>query len=77
MEVVKFFVLLGFAINYGYMTSIVDHKKLLKCLAYEPAQIDELVDRSGFTASEVASMLLILELEGCVVSESGLYTRVA
>ena len=54
-----------------------DHKKLLKCLAYEPMPIDELVNRSGFTASEVASMLLILELEGCVVSESGLYTRVA
>ena len=40
-------------------------------------QIDELVNRSGFAASEVASMLLILELEGCVVSESGRYTRVA
>jgi len=54
-----------------------DHQKLLKCLAYEPMQIDELVNRSGFAASEVASMLLILELEGCVVSESGRYTRVA
>jgi DNA processing protein len=54
-----------------------DHQKLLKCLAYEPVPIDELVNRSGFAASEVASMLLILELEGCVVSESGLYTRVA
>ncbi|UCB56009.1 MAG: DNA-processing protein DprA [Thiotrichales bacterium] len=54
-----------------------DHQKLLKCLAYEPTPMDELVNRSGFAASEVASMLLILELEGCVVSESGLYTRVA
>jgi predicted Rossmann fold nucleotide-binding protein DprA/Smf involved in DNA uptake len=54
-----------------------DHQKLLKCLAYEPMPIDELVNRSGFAAAEVASMLLILELEGCVVSESGLYTRVA
>ncbi|MBT8126719.1 MAG: DNA-processing protein DprA [Gammaproteobacteria bacterium] len=54
-----------------------DHQKLLKCLAYEPMRIDELVDRSGYTAAEVASMLLILELEGCVVSESGRYTRVA
>jgi len=54
-----------------------DHQKLLKCLAYEPVPIDELVNRSGFAAAEVASMLLILELEGCVVSESGLYTRVA
>ncbi len=54
-----------------------DHQKLLKCLAYEPVPIDELVNRSGFAAAEVASMLLILELEGRVVSESGLYTRVA
>jgi DNA processing protein len=54
-----------------------DHQKLLNCLAYDPMPIDELVDRSGFAAPEVASMLLILELEGCVVSESGLYTRVA
>ena len=54
-----------------------DHQKLLKCLAYEPMPVDELVNRSGFAAAEVASMLLILELEGCVVSESGLYTRVA
>ncbi len=54
-----------------------DHQKLLKCLAYEPVPIDELVNRSGFAAAEVASMLLILELEGCVVSEGGLYTRVA
>ena len=54
-----------------------DHQKLLKCLAYEPMPMDELVNRSGFAAAEVASMLLILELEGCVVSESGLYTRVA
>jgi len=53
-----------------------DHQKLLKCLAYDPLPIDELVDRSGFTAPEVASMLLILELEGYVVSESGRYTRV-
>ena len=63
--------------NQSSQTLDPDHQKLLKCLAYEPVPIDELVDRSGFAASEVASMLLILELEGCVVSESGLYTRVA
>ena len=63
--------------NQSSQTLDPDHQKLLKCLAYEPVPIDELVNRSGFAASEVASMLLILELEGCVVSESGLYTRVA
>ena len=51
-----------------------DHQKLLKCLAYEPASIDELVLNSHFSAAEVASMLLILELEGIVVSQNGRYT---
>ena len=53
-----------------------DHQKLLKCLAYEPTSIDELVISSDFAAAEVASILLILELEGLVVSQKGRYTRV-
>ncbi len=52
-----------------------DHQKLLKCLEYEPASIDELVERSPFQAAEIASMLLILELEGQVVSDDGRYCR--
>jgi DNA processing protein len=54
-----------------------DYQKLLKCLAYEPASIDELVIRSNFTAAEVASMLLILELEGVVVCQDGRYTGIS
>ena len=53
-----------------------DHQKLLKCLQYEAIAIDELVDCSGFSAAEVASMLLIMELEGRVVNEGGRYTRI-
>ncbi len=53
-----------------------DHQKLLKCLAYDPMPIDEIVVHSGFAAAEVASMLLILELKGSVVCENGRYTRV-
>jgi len=53
-----------------------DHQKLLKCLAYDPISVDALVNHSGFSASEVASMLLIMELEGMVVCQKGLYTRV-
>jgi len=53
-----------------------DHQKLLKCLAYEPASIDELVLSSPFSAAEIASMLLILELEGIVVCQKGQYTNV-
>ncbi len=54
-----------------------DHQKLLKCLAYEPASIDELVVSSNFNAAEVASMLLILELEGIIVCQDGRYTCVS
>jgi len=54
-----------------------DHQKLLKCLAYEPASIDELVQRSQFSAAEVASMLLILELEGVIVCQNGRFTNVS
>ena len=53
-----------------------DHQKLLKCLQYEAVAIDELVDCSGFSAAEVASILLIMELEGSVVNEGGRYTRI-
>jgi len=53
-----------------------DHQKLLKCLAYDPMPIDEIVINSGFSAAEVASMLLILELKGSVVSTNGRYTKV-
>ena len=53
-----------------------DHQKLLKCLQYEAIAIDELVNCSGFSAAEVASMLLIMELEGSVVNEGGRYTRI-
>jgi DNA processing protein len=53
-----------------------DHQKLLKCLAYEPSSIDELVQTSNFTAAEVASMLLILELEGIIVCQNGRYTNI-
>jgi len=53
-----------------------DHQKLLKCLAYEPASIDELVLHSHFTAAEIASMLLIMELEGIIVCQNGRYTSI-
>jgi DNA processing protein len=53
------------------------HQKLLKCLAYEPASVDELVSQSGFSAAEVASMLLILELDDIIACQDGRYTRIS
>jgi len=52
------------------------YQTLLKHMEYEPVSIDELVERSSMSAPEIASMLLILELQGHVVSKSGLYSRV-
>lgn len=51
------------------------YQNLLKHMEYEPVAIDELVVLSHLNASEIASMLLILELQGKVVSQNGLYSR--
>ena len=44
---------------------------LLDALGFEPAGVDKLVERTGFAADEVASMLLILELDGKLESRPG------
>jgi DNA processing protein len=44
---------------------------LLDALGFEPAGVDLLVERTGFAADEVASMLLILELDGKLESRPG------
>ena len=47
------------------------YQKLTECLDYEPRSIDELVERSGFSAAETASMLLMLELNGLAARADG------
>ncbi len=55
-----------------------EYKMLLDALGFDPASIDQLVDRSGLKPEAVASMLLILELEGRIESMPGaLYVRIA
>ncbi len=54
-----------------------EYLRLLECMGYEPVAVDQLVARSGLTAEQVSSMLLLLELEDHVVSApGGLYARV-
>jgi DNA processing protein len=49
---------------------------LLDALGFEPTGVDLLVVRTGLRADEVASMLLILELEGHIRAHpGGLYVR--
>ncbi|AMN45614.1 hypothetical protein ACG33_00540 [Steroidobacter denitrificans] len=53
-----------------------DYKILLDALGFEPAGVDILVARTGLKAEEVASMLLILELEARIEPcPGGLYVR--
>ena len=48
-----------------------DYQRLLQCLAWDPVDVDTLVNRSGLTTGEVSSMLLLLEMQGFVRALSG------
>ena len=48
-----------------------EYEILLDALGFEPAGVDALVARTGFRPDAVASMLLILELEGRVEQQPG------
>lgn len=54
-----------------------DYQRLLQAMGQDPVALDELVMRTGFTAQEVSSMLLLLELQGHVSClPGGRYGRV-
>ena len=48
-----------------------DQARLLAALDEDPVGIDELATRSGFGVARLASLLLLLELDGAVVSTPG------
>ena len=50
-----------------------EYAKLLDSMGFDPISIDQLAVRSGLTAEQLSSMLLILELEGRVNSVPGGY----
>jgi len=52
-----------------------DYQKLLSCMGYDPMDIDSISECTGFSAANIASMLLILELQGDIVTSNGFYTR--
>ncbi|MEO0369269.1 MAG: DNA-processing protein DprA [Pseudomonadota bacterium] len=53
-------------------------KSLLSHLNGEPLSVDEIIERSGLTAPEVSSMLLVLEMQGVVaMTEGGDYFSLA
>jgi DNA processing protein len=54
-----------------------EYEMLLDALGFEPLDVDTLVDRTGFPAQIVSSMLLILELQGRVEIRAGRFCRVS
>lgn len=52
-------------------TLSVEHAQLLDYMGFDDISVDQLAARSGLTAAAVSSMLLILELEGRVISRAG------
>ncbi|RMG28818.1 MAG: DNA-protecting protein DprA [Gammaproteobacteria bacterium] len=54
-----------------------EQRQLLELIGYDPVSVDDLVASTGLTPEALSSMLLILELEGCVVAHpGGRYARV-
>ena len=53
----------------------IEQQKLVKCIGYEITAIDTIVERSGFSADKIASMLPLIEIAGQVISVPGGYTR--
>ena len=55
-----------------------EYKILLDALAFEPASVDTLIERTGLNSESIASMLLVLELDGHVAPHpGGRYSRMA
>jgi DNA processing protein len=52
-----------------------DYQTLLSALDFQPTSVDVLVERTGFPAAKVASMLMMLELQSLVIFEPGGYTK--
>ena len=53
-----------------------DYQNVLNSLGFEPISIDEVIVKTGLTAEEVSSILLMLELQGQVApSGGGSYTK--
>ena len=52
-----------------------NYHRLWEALAHDPTPMESLVSRTGLTPAELSSMLLVMELEGRVVSEHGRYSR--
>ncbi len=55
----------------AYSSASPDQRLILELTGFDPTPIDEIISKSGLTAQEVSSILLLLELEGSVQSLPG------
>ena len=61
--------------QHGSSDDDADTKTLWEALTHDPTPMAVLVTRSGLTAAKVASILLLMEVNGRVRSEHGRYSR--
>jgi DNA processing protein len=52
-----------------------DYNRLWQALGHDPIGMDRLAERTGLTAAELSSMLLLMELDGRVAVDHGRYAR--
>ena len=57
--------------NQDVRTLDKDYQTVLTHVGFEPTAVDTVVEQSGLTADAVCSMLLVLELQGYIVSTQG------
>jgi len=55
----------------AYSAASPEQRKILNLIGFDPTPIDQIISKSGLTANEVSSILLLLELEGTVESLPG------
>ena len=53
-----------------------EHSALLEQMGYDPVTADQLAERTGKPIAEIASILLILELENHISNQGGFYCRI-
>jgi DNA processing protein len=54
----------------------LEQQNLLNLIMFSPTSVDWLVQESGFSVEVISSMLLMLELQGCIATAPGGYIRI-
>ena len=54
----------------------LEQQNLLNLIMFSPTSVDWLVEKSGFSVEVISSMLLMLELQGCIATTPGGYIRI-